>query len=169
MTDIGELTAADLPGRADLAHASPPCVGASLAGKRKGLGDEAWDFLRLMQDLRAEGRAPRMITIENVVDMLTSSRGADFERTCGMLSGAGYVYGAVEVDAAMFVPQSRARLFIIAIDADLPIPADLIAAVPTEPFHTPKIVKAMLRQKNRSDLVAFAGPGAARPDPGRHH
>ena len=86
VADIADLTAADLPGRADLAHGSPPCVGASLAGGRKGLGDEAWDFLRLMQDLRAEGRAPRMITIENVVDMLTSLGGADFDRTCDELT-----------------------------------------------------------------------------------
>ena len=58
IADIADLTTADLPGRADLAHGSPPCVGASLAGGRKGLGDEAWAFLRLMQGLRAEGRAP---------------------------------------------------------------------------------------------------------------
>ena len=82
MADIADLTAASLPGRADLVHGSPPCVGASLAGGRKGLGDEAWAFPRLVQDLRAEGRAPSMITIENVVAMLTSRNGADFDRTC---------------------------------------------------------------------------------------
>ena len=147
VADIADLTAASLPGRADLAHASPPCVGASLAGKRKGLGDEAWDFLRLVQDLRAEGRAPRMITIENVVAMLTSRNEADFDRTCDELAAAGYNYGAVVVDAALFVPQSRERLFVIAIDAELPTPADLVAAGPAEPFHPPGLVKAMLRQK----------------------
>jgi DNA (cytosine-5)-methyltransferase 1 len=69
-----------------------------LAGGRKGLGDEAWAFLRLMQGLRAEGRAPRMITIENVPDMLTSLGGADFDRTCNELTDAGYNFGAVVVD-----------------------------------------------------------------------
>ena len=73
--DVAHLTVSDLPGSVDLAWASPPCVGASLAGKRKGLGPEAWVFLKLMQDLRGEGRAPRLIAIENVVAMLTSLGG----------------------------------------------------------------------------------------------
>ena len=72
------------PGRSR-ARLSPLRRG-ELAGGRKGLGDEAWAFLGLMQGLRAEGRAPRMITIENVPDMLTSRRGADFDRTCEMSS-----------------------------------------------------------------------------------
>jgi DNA (cytosine-5)-methyltransferase 1 len=42
--DVGALTPSDLPGVADLAWASPPCVGASLAGGGKGLGPEAWAF-----------------------------------------------------------------------------------------------------------------------------
>jgi DNA (cytosine-5)-methyltransferase 1 len=147
IADVAHLTTASLPGRADLVHGSPPCVGASLAGGRKGLGDEAWAFLRLMQGLRAEGRAPRMITIENVPDMLTSLGGADFDRTCNELTTAGYVYGAMVVDAALFVPQSRERLFVIAVDAGLPILSDLVAAGPAEPFHPPSLVKAMGRQK----------------------
>ena len=52
--DIANLTVANLLGQADLAWGSPPCVGASLAGGRKGLGPEAWAFLKLMQDLRAD-------------------------------------------------------------------------------------------------------------------
>jgi DNA (cytosine-5)-methyltransferase 1 len=51
---------------ADLAWSSPPCVGASLAGGRKGLGPETWAFMGLLQGLCAEGRAPRMVVIENV-------------------------------------------------------------------------------------------------------
>lgn len=83
--DVGALTPSDLPGHPDLAWASPPCVGASLAGGRKGLGPEAWAFLKLMQDLRAEGRAPRLIVIENVVATLTSLDGKDFGKICDML------------------------------------------------------------------------------------
>ena len=72
--DVARLTTADLPGRADLAWASSPCMGASLAGGRKGLGTEAWAFLTLMQNLRAEGRAPRLVVIENVPAMLDVAR-----------------------------------------------------------------------------------------------
>ena len=145
--DVARLTTADLPGRADLAWASPPCVGASLAGGRKGLGAEAWAFLTLMQNLRAEGRAPRLVVIENVPAMLTSLGGKDFDKVCDMLEGAGYCYGAVIIDAALFAPQSRERLFVVAIDKTLPIPVELVTDEPNGSFHPPGLVKALRRQR----------------------
>ena len=145
--DVARLTTADLPGRADLAHASPPCVGASLAGGRKGLGPETWAFMRLMADLRAEGRGAKLIMIENVRDMLTSLGGEDFNRICDELTLIGYPFGAIIIDAALFVPQSRERLFIIAVADDVHIPAELLSRRPTPwasmgPFLPPPLVLA---------------------------
>ena len=61
--DVASLKTADLPGRAGLAWASPPCQDISLAGDRAGLDGSRsgafWPFWRLMLGLRAEGRAPR--------------------------------------------------------------------------------------------------------------
>src|SRR6516162_3608426 len=60
--DVAALTTADLSGRADLAWASPPCQDLSEAGKGAGASGArsgaAWPFLRLMEGLRAESRAP---------------------------------------------------------------------------------------------------------------
>src|SRR5271166_1483848 len=85
--DAAALTTADLPGVADLAWSSPPCQDVSLAGDRAGLGGARsgafWPFWRLMQGLRAEGRAPRLIVIENVCGLLTSHGGKDFDGICG--------------------------------------------------------------------------------------
>ena len=53
----------------------------------------------------------------------------------------------MEIDAALFVPQSRERVFIVAVDAALPVPASIIAPSPVKPFHTPPLVAAMRRQK----------------------
>jgi DNA (cytosine-5)-methyltransferase 1 len=145
--DIVSLKTSDLPGAATLAWASPPCVGASLAGGRKGLGPEAWAFLQLVQDLRAEGRAPKLITIENVPATLTSLGGKDFDRICDALTDTGYLYGIVVIDAALFVPQSRERLFIVAVDGALGIPTSIIAPSPSLPFHAEGVVKALRRQK----------------------
>jgi DNA (cytosine-5)-methyltransferase 1 len=147
--DIASLTTVDLPGAVDLAHASPPCVGASLAGKRKGLGPEAWAFMTAMQGLRSEGRATPLIAIENVPDLLTSLDGRDFDRICGTLSDIGYHYGVVMIDAALFVPQSRERVFIVAVDAAQDVPADIVANGPSLPFHQDAVVKALHRQKAR--------------------
>jgi DNA (cytosine-5)-methyltransferase 1 len=117
--DVWALGAGDLPGRADLAWASSPCQDFSLAGGRAGLeggrSSAFWGFWRLMEALNGEGRAPRAIVIENVTGLLSSRGGADFTALCAALAGQGYRFGALEVDAAAFLPQSRPRVFVLAV------------------------------------------------------
>ena len=116
--DVWKLAAGDLPGQADLAWASSPCQDFSLAGARAGLGggrsSAFFGFWRLMQALDDEGRAPRVIVIENVVGLLTSRGGADFAALGAALAARGYRFGALEIDAAAVLPQSRPRVFVIA-------------------------------------------------------
>ena len=69
-------------------------------------------------------------------------------RFCDALADVDYRFGAVVIDAALFVPQSRERVFIVAIDADAHIPAELAADVPTAPFHSSAIIAACQRQRN---------------------
>jgi DNA (cytosine-5)-methyltransferase 1 len=142
--DVFEVNAGDLPGRADLAWASSPCQDFSLAGRRAGLGGARssafWGFWQVMQGLDRVDRAPRLIVIENVIGLLTSHGGEDFRVVCQALAEAGYRIGALEIDAARFVPQSRPRLFIIA--SRTPAPASLISTEPGEPFHSARIVAA---------------------------
>ena len=57
------------------------------------------------------------------------------------LDRLGYRVGALEIDAAHFVPQSRARLFVIAIRT-MP-PPHLMLRGPAEPFHSPAIRNAV--------------------------
>src|SRR5215469_11363606 len=107
--DVWALSAADLPGRADLAWASSPCQDFSLAGARAGLaGGRSSAFLgfwRLIEALADENRAPRLVVIENVGGFLSSHGGADFSAVCAGLAGRGYRFGALEIDAAAFLPQ----------------------------------------------------------------
>jgi DNA (cytosine-5)-methyltransferase 1 len=111
IADIHKLAAKVLRGRADLAWASFPCQDLSLAGAGlAGAGSGAfWGFHALMKALGEEGRAPRLIALENVVGALTSNRGADFIGICRALRRLGYVFGALTIDAAHFLPQSRRR------------------------------------------------------------
>ena len=115
--DVWDLSTADLPGTPDLCWASSPCQDVSLAGARGGLearrSGAFWGFWRLMQGLDAEGRGPRIVVVENVVGLLTSGQGRDFAAVCEAMVEAGYVVGALEVDASAWLPQSRPRLFII--------------------------------------------------------
>jgi DNA (cytosine-5)-methyltransferase 1 len=115
--DVYALTADTLP-TADLAWASSPCQDFSLAGARAGLAggksSAFFGFWTLMKALSAQGRAPPVIVIENVVGLLTSHHGDDFTALCGVLGEEGYRFGALEIDAGAFVPQSRPRVFVVA-------------------------------------------------------
>lgn len=135
--DIWSLSTAALPGRAALAWASFPCQDLSLAGARRGLAAPRsgafWGFHRLIEKLCHEQRAPAVLGLENVPGLLTSHGGADFSALVSALDALGYRVGALTIDAALFTPQSRQRLFLVAARA---VPASLIAAGPSEPFHS---------------------------------
>lgn len=128
--DVREISTGQLPGRADLVWASFPCQDLSLAGAGAGLKGERsgtfWSFWELMKALRKEGRAPSLIVLENVCGALTSHGGKDFIRICEALAKERYRFGALVIDAALFVPQSRPRLFIIAVCEDVAVPASLL-------------------------------------------
>ena len=134
--DVRLVGADELPGRADLAWASFPCQDLSLAGAGAGLKGERsgtfWAFWNLMRKLDKEGRAPRVIVLENVYGALTSNGGRDLSTIASAFSGSGYRFGALVIDAAKFVPQSRPRLFIIATRKDVVVPSELIGTGPGE-------------------------------------
>jgi len=149
VADVASLTLADLPGTADLVWASPPCQDISLAGNCAGLDGSRsgafWPWLRLMQGLIESGRPPRVLAIENIEPLLTSNKGSDFTTICAELVGAGYNVGALVIDAALFVPQSRARVFVVAVRADMFVPPQLTQDGPTAPFHGNKLKSAVAR------------------------
>ncbi len=131
--DVWRIEPADVPKGAHLAWASSPCQDFSLAGGRAGLAggksSAFFGFWRLIEALGPD--APRCVVIENVSGLLTSHGGADFTALCAALAGQGYSFGALEIDAAHFVPQSRPRVFVVATRA--PPSANLVG---DSPFHT---------------------------------
>lgn len=147
--DIRHIGTGELEGTADLAWASFPCQDLSLAGGGAGLKGERsgtfYPFWEIMKSLIAEGRAPRVIALENVTGTLTSHGGNDFEAICQTFADNGYKYGAIVVDAALFLPQSRPRLFVIGVRADLQVPDELTAPGALGPFHTKRLQTAVAR------------------------
>jgi DNA (cytosine-5)-methyltransferase 1 len=144
--DVAKLTVLDLPAEpVDLAWASFPCQDLSLAGDYRGLGNERdrartrsgtfWPFWKLMRGLVQHGRAPRTIVLENVYGCLTSRGGRDFAAIASALSGADYRFGAVVINAVHFVPQSRPRVFFIAVRGGEVIPEGLIEKGPQRNWH----------------------------------
>jgi len=137
--DIRLLSPSDLPGQADVAWASSPCQDVSAAGRGVGLSGTrsglVFAFISLMAGLAAQGRAPRVIVIENVERLIASRRGHDLAAVVEQLSNAGYRAGALVVDAEQFLPQSRRRVFILAVRHDVQIPFHLMATTPQQNWH----------------------------------
>jgi DNA (cytosine-5)-methyltransferase 1 len=146
--DVRQVELRDLPGAPDLIWASFPCQDLSLAGMGAGLrGDRSgtfWPFWELVKQLKAEGRGPRTVVLENVCGTLTSHSGKDFSAIADALADAGFSFGAVVIDAALFVPQSRPRLFVVAVANEISIPQSLLNQGASAPWHTRALQQAHL-------------------------
>ncbi len=145
VSDIADVSAADLPS-ADLAWASFPCQDLSLAGSGAGLNGERsgtfhtfWNLIDMLDDRSR----PDFVVLENVVGALSSNGGKDFSMIGSRLAASGYRFGAVVVDAALFVPQSRPRLFIIGVRARIEIDGELMGDTPSDLFHPARLRKAV--------------------------
>ena len=95
--DLRNISPTDLPETPNLIWGSFPCQDLSVAGNGAGLqGNRSgtfWPFMSLIAELKADGRAPEMIALENVVGTLTSHSGADFTAICTALKELGYRFG----------------------------------------------------------------------------
>lgn len=141
--DVAEVSAKQLPGRAMLAWGSFPCQDLSLAGNGQGLAGSRsgvfWAFWRLLNSLKAEQRMPPIVALENVSGLITSHGGKDLVSLVECLSSAGYRVGALEIDAAYFVPQSRPRLFIVAVQKGVRLSKGLTTKMPSLSWHRKKL------------------------------
>jgi DNA (cytosine-5)-methyltransferase 1 len=161
---VGDIAAQDadsLPGQATLAWASFPCQDLSLAGKGEGLNGARsgtfWAFWKLMDDLRSRERAPQMIALENVCGAMTSRGGRDFSQLMGALTGLGYRVGAMVLDAAHFLPQSRPRLFVVAVRPDAVLPEEATRSDPSAIWHPGAWLKPSSCCHDQSSHSGFGG------------
>lgn len=147
--DIYAVDAEDLPGIATMAWGSFPCQDLSLAGDGAGLDGERsgafWGFWKLIRDLQAQKRKPKIVVLENVFGALTSREGKDFELITNAIASEGYLVGAMLIDAIHFLPQSRPRLFIVGVDIGLQLPELSHTQTPNPAWHP----AAMIRAHNR--------------------
>ena len=136
--DIHDLSASDIPAGIDLLTASFPCIDLSLAGNRNGLAGEhsgtIWPFLDLVGGLSRRGVLPAALLLENVTGLLSSAGGRDLRAICERLGDLGYRFDIVALDAKWFAPQSRPRLFVVALRSD-------VAAAASHPSEEISIIR----------------------------
>jgi len=132
------------PPDAELAWASFPCQDLSLAGWRSGMhasrSGAFWGFWSLMQDLKRDGRLPRVLVLENVTGLL---QGEDFSGLCEALAALELRFGVLTIDAKRFTSQSRPRVFVIAAGAD--ITRRFAASAPVPAWTSPALQRAVER------------------------
>jgi len=162
--DVGTVLPSEIYGEADLAWASFPCQDLSLAGNQAGIdglrSGAFWKFWKLVTALKREDRHPKIIVLENVYGAITSNGGKDFEALLNTLQNGGYRSGALVIDAVHFVPQSRPRLFVIAVRNDVQIPKKLRMDTPF-PLWTPVGLSTALDGMgffDRSDWICWRLP-----------
>lgn len=170
--DVREIAPDDLPQRADLTWASFPCQDLSLAGNGLGIGEidssadettrsgAVWPFLDLISKLDGKKRKPPLLVLENVPGLLTLDQGRHFAVICRQLSKMGYRYGAIIIDAKHFLPQSRPRVFIVAISRRFSIPEYLVSKEPLAQWHSSSLLRACdaLAEDTRDDWIWWS-PG----------
>lgn len=162
--DVATLTPQVLPGTPELVWASFPCQDLSLAGKGKGLHGKRsgnfWPFWDLMKGLVREDRAPKLIVIENVVGAITSNKGEDFSSLFQTLVSGGYRVGPMVIDAARFLPQSRPRLFVVAVRDKVNIPGEVHSVWPVTAWHPQSLICAWgrLRTSLRKKWIWWTMP-----------
>ncbi len=112
-----------IPDDVFLYTASFPCTDLSVAGARAGLaGKKSGSLAALLAILAAKRQMntkPKVVLLENVKGFLTSHKGKDVVDTVSQLSELGYYVDLLEIDAINFTPQSRPRVFVIAVDEKL--------------------------------------------------
>lgn len=155
---IQQVRGATLP-EAALSWASFPCQDLSLAGTTAGIHARrsglVWEWLRVIDEMP---RRPPLLVAENVIGLLCSRGGSQYALLHAALEQRGYRAGAVVLDAARFVPQSRPRVFVIAVAASRPLPPELVASRPGW-LQPPAVVRAA------SGLPGFIHWQAPEPPP----
>ena len=125
LDDIKNIKGDTLP-YAHVSWASFPCQDLSLAGSLGGIDAHrsglVWEWLRVIGEMPTR---PAILLIENVAGLLTAGKGKNYEKLHYALLDLGYKSGAILIDAAYFVPQSRPRVFVIAVKKEISIPQGL--------------------------------------------
>ena len=168
LADIKDIKGGDLP-FAHLSWASFPCQDLSLAGSIGGIHASrsglVWEWLRVLDEMDEK---PKILLLENVSGLLSTNGGDNYRAIHMALIERGFDCGAIVLNASHFVPQSRPRVFMIAVRQDCKIPSELIGDGPTDRngdfvinstiIHCTTMPGALLIEKCKANLRSGCHP-----------
>ncbi len=146
---IADVRGWEVP-QARMVHGSWPCTDHSVQGQQAGFADGeagrmAFHVYRLLGEMATVGNRPEVLVFENVLGLLHAKMAGDFDALLNGMVSAGYVGGALIVNADEFVPQNRPRLFVVAVRRDLAIPTGLALRGPCPKRHPAMLQRAYER------------------------
>lgn len=131
--DFTKVKKQDIGSHTDVLVGGTPCATFSIAGLRKGLGEDrgnlALEYIRLIDRIR-----PTWVIWENVCGVLSSNEGRDFATFIGALAKCGYGFAYRVLDTQYVrtqhfpraIPQRRRRLFVIGHIGSWKYPAEVL-------------------------------------------
>ena len=120
-----------------------------------------WEWLRVIDEMK---EAPKVVCLENVVGLVSSNGGAHYRTLHHALTARGYRVGPMMLDAVAWLPQSRRRIFVVAIREGFEI-SKLTSEGP-DWMHSPGVIKAVTGLEN---LVWWSLPRPTAPVQGLSH
>lgn len=115
---IGKLNSGMIPD-GDMMSATFPCTNTSAAGDRTGLlgmkSGVVYQWLRLLETRGGASTYP-FAFLENPTGLISRNQGQDLHDLIARLNALGYAVNLSVVDGKHFVPQSRPRIFISAME-----------------------------------------------------
>lgn len=138
---IQKVRGSTLPS-AQLSWASFPCQDLSLAGNTNGIFSPrsglVWEWLRVIDEMPQK---PPVLAVENVAGLVSLKNGRDYKELHKAIVARHYKVGAFILNAINWVPQSRPRVFIVAVRDDI----DISPFILKEPswHHTKPLLKAV--------------------------
>ena len=115
-----------------LSWGSFPCQDLSLAGNGEGIRAKrsglVWEWLRVMDEMP---KRPSILVAENVAGLVSTNNGEHYKELHNALKKRGYKVGAMLLDAVLWLPQSRPRVFVVAVDSHMSFPQKLVSSGPT--------------------------------------
>jgi len=118
--DFTQIQRSDLSATPDILVGGTPCATFSIAGLRKGMGEDrgnlALEFIRLAQRIK-----PKWVLWENVPGVLSSNEGKDLGTFLGALAELRYGFSYRVLDTQYIrtqrfpraIPQRRRRVFVV--------------------------------------------------------
>ena len=82
-----------------------------------------WEWLRVLDEMPNK---PKILLLENVLGLLSTNGGDNYRVLHMSLVERGYRCGAIVLNASHFVPQSRPRVFVIAVQKECEIPEEIV-------------------------------------------